>query len=124
MRVLLVDDNPEFVEEAEDFLSQMPGVTLVGWSFSAAEALDLLRRIDVDLVLLDVDMPGMGGLQAARAIKSRPGAPAVVLISFHDGAAYQWAARCAGAEGFLSKNRLFTDLLPLVRSLSHSGRER
>jgi DNA-binding NarL/FixJ family response regulator len=118
VRVVLVDDNPDFVRTVADFLGQDPSVEIVGLATSGERALDLVADHQVDLVIMDLAMPGMGGMEATRRLKSRHPAPLVIILSLHDDEAYRRMARQAGADGFIAKSELGEELLPLIRSLS------
>lgn len=117
IRVLLVDDSPEFVEWAEEFLSGYPRIDFAGWAFSATDALDLMLSVDLDLVLMDLSLPRVDGLDATRHIKARRDAPHVVILTLHDAPDYRAAALAAGADGFVPKARLAVELAPLLERL-------
>lgn len=117
IRVLLVDDNLDFLKSTADFLSRRPGLELVGCATSAAEALDLVRHVDVDVVLMDYAMPGMNGLEATRRIKDRAAPPKVVMLTFHDAPEYREAARAAGADAFVAKAEMDSRLIAVLDSL-------
>jgi DNA-binding NarL/FixJ family response regulator len=113
IRILLVDDNPEFLESAARFLSADPQVEIVGRAHSGFDAVDGVRRWQPDLVLMDLVMPGMNGLEATRYIKAQPDAPRVVILTLHDNLEYRAAAEAARADGFIAKSE-FGEQLPVV----------
>ena len=117
LRVLLVDDSHDFLESAARFLSAYPCLEIVGWTLSGRDAQELVARLQPDLVLMDLSMPGMNGLEATRQIKALPGAPCVVILTLYDNREYREAAEAAGADGFVTKSELGTQLLPLIRTL-------
>jgi DNA-binding NarL/FixJ family response regulator len=117
IRVLLVDDNVEFVEQVAAFLSDLPGYVVAARAHAGVQAVDLAKDGAVDLVVMDVSMPGMNGLEATSRIKARAHAPLVVIASLYDSAEYRTAADAAGADGFLSKDDLVTGLPALVERL-------
>ena len=118
VRILLVDDNPTFLTAAERLLTSRPSsFAVVGRACSGEEALERVVALQPDLVLMDVAMPGLNGLEATRRIKAEPDPPRVIVLTLHDGAVYRDAARNAGADGFVSKARLDQALVPLARSL-------
>lgn len=117
IRVLIVDDSSEFLRHAMAYLMQSPGVELTAWAYLGTEAIELVGRMKVDLVLMDMAMPGLNGLETARRIKALPDAPKVVLISLHDDVEYHVAALAAGADAFLSKRDLGAQLFPLLDQL-------
>jgi DNA-binding NarL/FixJ family response regulator len=118
-RILLVDDNKEFLEEASRFVASLEGVEVSGTALSGEEALALLDQVRADLVLMDLVMPGgMNGLEATRCILERPAAPAVVVMSIHDDETSRAAALEAGALAFVAKGELVTDLPAIERRLA------
>ena len=117
IRVLLVDDNATFLKAATTFLAEQPRIELVGTTLSGREAVTQTPILKPDLVLIDLMMPEMDGLEAARLLKQLPDPPAVIVVSLHDDQSFAAAARQAGADGFLSKRGFSTQLMPLVESL-------
>ncbi len=102
-RILIVDDSADFLESVSMLLAAAPGVTIVGSARSGEEAIAAVEQLRPDLVLMDVTMPGMGGIEATRRIKALAAAPRLLLVTMHDGAEYRQAGEQAGADGFLSK---------------------
>ena len=117
IRALLVDDYADFIESASQFLSTVPQIQVVGCAHSGSEALQAVDRLRPDLVLMDLAMPGMSGLEATRRIKAQAGAPRVVILTLYNNHGYRAAARSAGADGFVSKSEFGENLLPLICDL-------
>lgn len=117
IRILLVDDNREFLRSAANFLSAHADLEIVGLAVSGKEALRKTSEMNPDLVLMDVAMPEMNGIEATRLIKNQPKAPRVVVLTLHNNAEYRSAARAAGADGLLSKQELPVKLIPLIHTL-------
>jgi DNA-binding NarL/FixJ family response regulator len=125
LRVLLVDDSWAFLGSAEHFLSMEAGLQIVGCASSGQEAIEQVALLKPDLVLMDVAMPKMNGLAAARRIKALGPRPRLVLLTVHDHPAYRAEAEAAGADGFLGKSDFGTQLVPLIHRLfGHSAEER
>jgi DNA-binding NarL/FixJ family response regulator len=103
MRVLLVDDNPEFLKAAERILTRTPHLEVVGRASSGEEAVDQTRALNPELVLINWTLPGMNGLEATRRITAQPDPPRVLILSPQDYPEYRLAAKEAGAEGFISQ---------------------
>jgi two-component system invasion response regulator UvrY len=114
--VLLVDDSPFFLATTTRILAKDARVRIVGQALSGEAALEQLRQVDCDLVLLDIALPQMNGLEVAQRLRELPEPPRVVLLSLNDLPEYrEAAANCADA--FLGKSQAATQLLPLIRSL-------
>lgn len=116
-RVLLVDDNQDFLKAAKRFLRRVPGLELVGEATSGEQAVELSAALQPDLVLMDLAMPGMNGLAATLRIKQQPNAPKVIIVTLHTHAALRALANEAGADGFLQKEDLVLELPRLLASL-------
>jgi DNA-binding NarL/FixJ family response regulator len=116
-RILLVDDSAEFLVSLERFLATIPGLKVVGKAVSGQEALQYVPGLQPNLVLMDLVMPGMNGLEATRKVKALPNAPHVIIMSLHDLANYRMAAESVGADGFISKSEFGERLLPLIHKL-------
>jgi len=113
VRVLLVDDNESFVLRASTWVLGEPTLTLVGTARSAREAIEATRALVPNLVLMDAGVPSTNGFDATRKVKALAGAPAVVMMTFHDTEAAREEAERAGADGFLCKAE-FAEAMPAL----------
>ena len=116
-QVLVVDDSPEFLLGACDWVAAQSGLRLAGTARTGEEALLAVERLHPDLVLMDVAMPRMDGLEATRRIKSAPDAPIVVILTFHATQAARQEAWAAGADGFVSKSDVSDELGRVIELL-------
>jgi DNA-binding NarL/FixJ family response regulator len=116
-RVLLVDDNQDFLESAANFLASDPEIEIVGRASSGRCALEQVPVLKPDLVVMDLTMPEMNGLEATRRLKSQPDGPRVIILTLHDNPEYRAAAQEVQADGFVAKSELGLELLPLIREL-------
>ena len=116
-RVLLVDDNQDFLKAAKRFLRAVPGLELVGEATSGEQAVERSTALQPDLVLMDFAMPGMNGLAATLRIKQQPNAPKVIMVTLHTHSALRALANDAGADGLLQKEDLVVELPRLLASL-------
>ena len=123
IRTLIVDDHTAFLDELSHLLAEESEIDVVGRTASGEDALEQTITLRPDLVLMDLAMPGMGGLEATRRLKLNTGndAPRVIMLSLHEHPMYLQAALDAGASGFVPKSRLGTTLLPMIHSLFHAA---
>jgi DNA-binding NarL/FixJ family response regulator len=117
IRILLVDDDPDFLRSIRQFLEVDQRTEVVGSLRSSREALEEVSRLQPDLVLMDIVMPGISGLEATRQIKAQPGAPRVILLTLHDDKAYRDEAENIHADGFVSKSEAGVKLLSVIYAL-------
>ncbi len=117
IRVLLVDDSPVFLNSVACFLSTDPAIQVVGRALSGRGALEQVSSLQPELVLMDLSMPEMSGLEATRLIKAQPDAPRVVILTLYDYPPYRAACQAVGADGFVSKAELGMRLVPQIHAL-------
>ncbi len=127
-RVVIVDDTKSFRELAQDLLSDESWIEIVGLARTGKEALDVVHKVMPDLVLMDITMPDMNGLDATCQIKAGANAPHIIIWTNHHEAHYADAALTAGADGFVLKRQAVHSLVPLIQGLAtctqHSPKER
>ncbi len=124
LRVLLVDDNDVFLAAATAFLDELPGIGGVELACSGAEAIAFAAHYAPDLVLMDHHMPSATGIEAMRAIKSRPPAPRVVIMTVDAAPLLAPAALAAGADGFVAKEEFFERVPAVIERLFGAPRGR
>ena len=108
--VLIVDDHDGFRESASALLAA-EGFLVVGEAANGASALEAAERLRPELVLLDVQLPGLNGFDVAERLAATADAPAVVLISSRDASSYRHRLAAASARGFIAKAELTGDAL-------------
>jgi DNA-binding NarL/FixJ family response regulator len=113
--VLLVDDQPLVRLGFRAVLDGQPDMTVLGEAGDGAEALAMARRLRPDVVLMDVRMPRMDGIEATRRIVGAAAGARVLILTTFDLDEYVFAALRAGASGFLTKDALPADLTNGVR---------
>ncbi len=120
--ILLVDDHPVVRAGYRRFLESGPGFVVVAEAESGEEAVAAYDRLSPALVLMDLAMPGTGGLEAVRAIRARDRAARIVVISMHQGAVFALRALEAGAMGYVTKSAPPDDLLSVVAAVAGGRR--
>ncbi len=111
VRVLAVDDQRPFRVAAAAVLRRTPGFELVAEAATGEEALELTKSLQPDLVLMDINMPGIGGIAATRSLTSRDGGPIVFLCSTYQRSDLPAEAADSGAAAYIHKEELAADLL-------------
>jgi DNA-binding NarL/FixJ family response regulator len=109
--VLAVDDQPIFLRAAQQLIADTPGFEQVGEATSGPEALDMAAALDPDLVLLDVRMPGMDGIETARRMVALDARAVVVLVSLEETPELPASLASVGAAVHLRKQDLSTHAL-------------
>ena len=117
IRVLLVDDSPKFLDALKRVLSSDHRMEIVGQALNGREALEQAARLCPDVVLMDVAMSTMNGFEATRHLKAQSKTPLVIIVTLFDISEYRTEAAAAGADWFISKSSIGTELVPLLRTL-------
>jgi two-component system nitrate/nitrite response regulator NarL len=118
--LFLVDDHRIFVEGVANILSTVPQVKVEGWGYNAAEALAFLRNTEVDIVLTDIEMPGMSGIELAKTIKDTYPRTKVIALSMFDKKEIINSVINTGAEGYLLKDIEKSELVESIEEV-YSG---
>ena len=122
IRLLLVDDDAGFRSTLRQLLEQRVEAQVLGEAGNGEEAIRLTNDLRPDVVLMDLAMPRMNGLEATRQLKTHWPDLAVIILKVHDEDVYRRTALAAGAAAFLEKKMLGVDLWPtLVRILNRDG---
>jgi DNA-binding NarL/FixJ family response regulator len=118
-RVLVADDHPFFRGGLRTLLDSVPDLELAGEAATGEEAVALAAELQPDVVLMDVQMPGMGGLEATRKIaQDSPHVRVLVVTMFEDDATVFRAMR-AGARGYLLKGANYAEMLRAIRAVGN-----
>ncbi|NJQ03674.1 response regulator [Streptomyces zingiberis] len=120
IRVMLVDDQALLRTGFRMVLAAQPDMEVVAEAGDGAEAVEALTAADPDVVLMDVRMPRLDGVEATRRICALEGAPKVLILTTFDLDEYAFSALRAGASGFMLKDVPPTELLSAIRAV-HSG---
>lgn len=117
IRALLVDDSPVVLYSITQLLIADRQIKVVGQADSGEAAIAQVQQLSPDLVVMDLAMPGMNGLEATRHLKRHSHPPKVILLMLYNNSEYSMAARLAGADGFITKSEAGAALLPLIWKL-------
>ena len=119
LRVLLADDHSEMLKAASSVLRETCDV--VATVSDGLQAVEEALRLDPDVVVLDITMPGLDGFQAARELRRRGSQAKIVFLSLHEGDEFVATGFRSGGQAFVSKQRMPTDL-PCAVEHVHAGR--
>ena len=115
--VLLVDDHEGFINAAMRHFRKVEWLDVVGSAANGLEAIERSEALRPQVVLMDLAMPEMGGLQAARLIKAQDDPPYIVIASHFDDAEHREHATRAGADNFVSKLSYIQEVMQILESL-------
>jgi DNA-binding NarL/FixJ family response regulator len=115
IRVVLADDQPLVRAGLRVLIADTPDLDVVGEAGTGAQSVQLARDIHPDVVVMDIRMPGMDGIEATRVITAESSAVRVVVLTTFDDDDYVYAALRAGASGFLVKDMALDDILAAIR---------
>jgi len=118
IRILLVDDQPLLRVGFRMILSAEPDIVVVGEAADGADAVRLTTELDPDVVLMDVRMPGMNGVEATRRVVSGGHHAQILILTTFDLDEYAFAGLQAGASGFLLKDVPPEDLIAAIRAVA------
>jgi len=106
IKVLIADDHRDYRRVVREFLDRMPNVSVVGEAINGGEAVEKVEQLFPDVVLMDIAMPQMNGLEATRIIKQRWPETKVLIATTYDDPTYRLQALEARADGYILKGLL------------------
>lgn len=122
IRIAICDDHRVVTDALRDMLNAVPGYTCVGTMASGSEALFLLQHVRVDVLLTDLDMPGMDGFELLAAVRNKHPDLKVLVLSMHDEAALVRRAMDLDADGYVVKSAGKEELVLAVREVAAGRR--
>ncbi len=123
IRILIVDDNPETRENIRKLLQFESDVEVVGAARSGVEGLELAGETQPDVILMDINMPDMDGIQATEAIRKKIPFTQIVILSVQNDPKYMQRAMMAGARAFLSKPPTVDELISTIHQVGKMAAE-
>lgn len=121
VRVLIIDDHPVVRAGLASLLRRQPGLKLAGAAHSAEEAMEILKRSYVDVMLLDLRMPGINGIDLLNLLKSKESKPRAIILSSYEFEEEIYQAFKAGARGYLSKNAPREEIVAAIETVVAGG---
>ena len=118
IRALLADDHQLFLDGLRALLAKQPGIEVVAEASDGREALSAARRLRPDVVIMDLSMPGLNGIEATRRISKRVPSARIICLSMHTEARFVEAALEAGAAGYLPKDCASEEMTAAIRAVS------
>lgn len=120
-RIILADDHALFLSGLNGLLSRRPECEVVGTAANGAECLELIRTVPHDVVLMDIDMPVMDGIEATeRAVAANPD-ERIITLSMHAEEAFYFRMVEAGAKGFILKSAELDEVVAAIRVVCEGG---
>lgn len=121
IKIILADDHQLYREHLRNKLDQEPDMTVIGEAADGQEAIEVVRRLTPDIVVMDVMMPGTNGVEATRQIASDFPDVKVLGLSLHDDKQIVDAMRAAGASAYVLKDSPFAELTRAIRTVAEGG---
>ena len=121
-RILIADDHAIFREGLKQILEDVPGMVVVDDASRGQEVLEKIAKNDYDLLLLDIAMPGLSGLETLKLLKGQKPKLRVLILSMYPEEQYAVRAIKAGAAGYITKASASEELLEAIRKVSQGGR--
>jgi DNA-binding NarL/FixJ family response regulator len=121
VRVLIADDHQLFRDGLRGLLESVPEMEVVGEATNGQEAIDIAERLQPDVVLMDIKMPGVNGIEATRRIHDTSPHVGVLVVTMFEDDDSVFAAMRAGARGYLLKDARREDVLGAIRAVSAGG---
>ena len=122
IRLLIVDDHEIVRVGLRQILADYPVLEIVGEAGDGETALRLARQLWPDVVLLDICMPGLSGIETTKRLKQIRTSLAVIVLSIHEAAPYPERLMEAGARGYLTKGCPVNELIQAIRTVASGGR--
>ena len=118
MTILLVEDHSPTRAEVRALLEREPDMTVVGEAVCGEDAVSLARELRPDIIVMDILLPGINGVEASRLIHAERPSIRILALSNHFGESLVQAILTAGGMGYVRKSRAFEELIPALRMVA------
>jgi DNA-binding NarL/FixJ family response regulator len=118
IRVLIADDHRLFAEALEAILASEPGIEVVGRARNGEEAVDQALALEPDVILMDIAMPGVDGVEATKLIREKHRSACILILTGSNSRTDVARARNAGAAAYVTKDRIAAQLVDAIRELA------
>jgi DNA-binding NarL/FixJ family response regulator len=116
-RILIVDDHPLFRKGLEQLINSDGGLAVCGEAGNAAEAMEVIRKLNPDLAIVDLSLPGANGIELIKNIRAEFSKVPILVLSMHDESLYALRALRAGAEGYVMKHEAMANVIQAIREV-------
>jgi len=117
VNVMLVDDSASFRNAAAQFVTEVCGAKVIGQADSGETAIEMALRLRPQLILMDLAMSGINGIEAARRIKAADAGIKIVILTLNNGREYRELAQSLALDGFISKTDFTTIVCSVIDAL-------
>ena len=121
-KILIVDDQKVFRDVLTNIISETSDMTVVAEASDGDEALDMASKNDFDMVILDIAMPGISGLDVLKELKIKKPHLPVLILSMFPAEHYELSVLNAGADGYVTKDNMMDDLIEAMRQILNGGK--
>lgn len=122
IRIILADDHYIVRQGVHQIIALAPDISIIGEAKNGFDLLDLIAQLDCDLVLMDMTMPTLSGVELIKKINQAPRAPAILVFSMHNEGQLVSRALKAGARGYITKDSDPEMLLAAIRKIARGGK--
>ena len=120
-RIILVDDHPVVLEGLQAVLGRLPGIEVVGRGSSGAQALALVRELEPDIVVIDMGLPGMNGVETAKRMLDLSPALQIIMLTHFEEPTFVQKALAAGIRGYVLKGSSIEKVAQAIRTVQSGG---
>jgi|SRR5579859_749858 len=117
IKVMLVDDSASFRVAAEQFVTEVCGAHVIAQADSGEAAIEMALRLRPQVILMDLAMPGINGIEAGRRIKAADRSIKIVILTLNNGREYRELAQSLALDGFISKTDFTSQICAMIESL-------